>query len=104
MSALYSFDYNGNTEDERDKSFSDEEINPLINESLEESQSNSEVVIQTREKREASLISESSEGSQTNSEVMNPKRNKNHSSLTKRLNWKVIAKLRVHRGRQNHFS
>ena len=104
MSTLYSFDYNGNKEDERDKSFSDEEINPLINELLEESQSNSEVVIQTRKKSKAPLISESSEGSQTNSEVMNPKRNKNHPSLTKRLNWKAIARLRVHRGRQNHFS
>ena len=47
MSTLYSFDYNGNKEDERDESSSDEEINLLINESPEESQSDSEVVIQT---------------------------------------------------------
>ena len=78
MSTLYSFDYNGNKEDERDESSSDEEINLLINESSEESQSDSEVVIQTRKKRKAPLISESSEESQTNSEVVNHKRKKNH--------------------------
>ena len=44
MSRLYSFDYNGNKEDEKDESSSDEEIILLINESLEESQSVSEVV------------------------------------------------------------
>ena len=59
MSKLYSFDYNGNREVERDESSSDEEINLLINESLEESWSNSEVVLQTRKKRKARLISES---------------------------------------------
>ena len=59
MSKLYSFDYNGNREVERDESSSDEEINLLINESLEESRSNSEVVLQTRKKRKARLISES---------------------------------------------
>ena len=59
MSTLYSFDYNGNKEDEGEKSSSDEEINLLINESSEESQSDSEVVIQTRKKRKAPLISES---------------------------------------------
>ena len=64
MSTLYSFDYNGNKEDEKDESFSDEEINLLINESSEESQSDSEVVIGTRKKRKAPLISESSEESQ----------------------------------------
>ena len=47
MSTFYSFDYNG----QRDESSSDEEINLLINESSEESQSNSEVVIQTRKKK-----------------------------------------------------
>ena len=76
MSTLYSFDYNGNKEDERDESSSDEEINLLINESSEESQSDSEVVIQTRKKRKALLISEYSEKSQTDSEVVNPKRKK----------------------------
>ena len=56
MSTLYSFDYNGNKEDERDESSSDEEINLLINESSEESRSDSEVVIQTRKNRKAPLI------------------------------------------------
>ena len=51
MSTLFSFDYNGNKEDERYESSSDEEINLLTKESLEESQRNSEVVIQTRKKR-----------------------------------------------------
>ena len=46
----------------------------FINESLEESQSDSEVVIETRKKRKAPLISESSEESQSDSEVVNPKR------------------------------
>ena len=50
MSKLYSFDYNGNREVERDESSSDEEINLLINESLEESWSNSEVVLQTKKR------------------------------------------------------
>ena len=54
----------------------DEEINLLISESSEESQSDSEVVIQTRKKRKAPLISESSDESQTDSEVVNPKRQK----------------------------
>ena len=63
MSTFYSFDYNGNREVERDESSSDEEINLLINESLEESWSNSEVVLQTRKKRKAPLISESSKES-----------------------------------------
>ena len=48
MSILYSFDYNENKEDERDEPSSDEEINLLIKKLLEESQSNSEVVIQAR--------------------------------------------------------
>ena len=65
MSTLYSFDYNGNKEDERDESSSDEEINLLINESPEESQSDSEVVIQTWKKKKVPLISESSEEIQT---------------------------------------
>ena len=69
MSTLYSFDYNGNKEDERDESPSDEGINLVINELLEESRSNSEVGIQTRKKRKAPLISESFKGSQTDSEV-----------------------------------
>ena len=56
MSSLYSFDYNGNKEDEKDKSSLDQEINLLINESSEESQSDSEVVIETRKKRKAPLI------------------------------------------------
>ena len=76
MSTLYSFDYNGNKEDEKDESSSDEEINLLINESSEKSQSDSEVVIETRKKRKAPLISESSEESQSDSEVVNPKRKK----------------------------
>ena len=76
MSTLYSFDYNGNKEDERDESSSDEEINLLINESSEESQSDSEVVIQTKKKMKAPLISESSEESQTDREVVNPERKK----------------------------
>ena len=74
MSTLYSFDYNGNKEDERDESSSNEEINLFINEFLEESQSDSQVVIQTVKKRKAPLISESSEESQR--EVVNLKRKK----------------------------
>ena len=54
VSTLHSFDYNGNKEDERDI---------LINELLEESQSDSEVVIQRRKKRKVPLISEPSEES-----------------------------------------
>ena len=76
MSTLYSFDYNGNKEDEKDESCSDEEINLFINESSEESQSDSEVVIETRKKRKAPLISESSEESQSDSEIVNPERKK----------------------------
>ena len=49
--ALYSFDYNGNKEDEREESSSDEEINVIINKASEGSQSDSKVVIQTRKKR-----------------------------------------------------
>ena len=73
MSTLHSCNYNGNKEDERDESSSGEEINLLINESLEESHSESEVVIQTRKKRKAPLTSESSEESQADSEVVNLK-------------------------------
>ena len=73
MSLLYSFDYSGYKEDERDESSSDEEINLFMNESSEENQSDNEVVIQTRKKRKAPLISESSEENQTDSEVVNPK-------------------------------
>ena len=76
MSTLYPFDYNGNKGDERDESSVDEEINLLINESSEESQRDSEVVLQTRKKRKAPLISEYSEESQIDSEVINPKRKK----------------------------
>ena len=76
LSTLYSFDYNGNKENERDESSSDKEIDLLINESSEETQSDSEEVIQTRKKRKAPLISESSEESQTDSEVVNRKRKK----------------------------
>ena len=76
MFALYSYDYIGNKEDVTDKSSSDEEINLLINESSQVSQSDSEVVIQTRKKRKAPLISESSEENQTDSEVVNSKRKK----------------------------
>ena len=76
MSTLYSYDCNGNKEDEKDESSSYGEINLLINESSEESQSDSEVVIETRKKRKAPLISESSEESQSDSEVLNPKRKK----------------------------
>ena len=60
MSTLYSFDYNTNEEDERVELSSDEEINLLINESLEEIQIDSEGVIQTRKRSKAPLISESS--------------------------------------------
>ena len=67
MSTLCSFHYNRNEEDERDEPSSDEEISLLINESSEEGQSDSEVVIQTRKKRKAPLINESSEKSQTDS-------------------------------------
>ena len=81
MSTLYSFDYDGNKEDERDESSSDEEINLLINESPEDSQSDSEVVIQTWKKRKVLLISESSEEIQTDSELVNPKRKKKPSLI-----------------------
>ena len=77
MSTLYSLDYNGN-KDERGKSSSDKEINLLINELSEESQSDSEVVIQTMKKRKAPLINEFSEDRQTDSEVVNPRRKKSH--------------------------
>ena len=72
MSTFYSFDYDG----KRDESSSDEEINLFINESSEESQSNSEVVIQTRKKKESTyaMISEFFEESQTDSHVVNLKR------------------------------
>ena len=73
--------YNGNKEDERDQSSSDEEINLLINESPEESQSDSEVVIQTWKKRKVLLISESFEEIQTDSELVNPKRKKKPSLI-----------------------
>ena len=75
-STLHSFDYNINKEDERDKSSSGEEINLLISESSEKSQSDSEVVILPRKKRKAPLISESSKESQMDGEVVNPKRKK----------------------------
>ena len=65
MSTLYSFDNNGNKEDDESSI-----------ESSEDSQSNSEVVIQTWKKKKAPLISEPSEESQTDSEVVNPKRKK----------------------------
>ena len=83
MSTLYSLDYNGNKEDERDKSSSDKEINLLINESSEESQSDSEVVIQTMKKGKASFINEFSEDRQTDSEVVNPKRKKKPPLINK---------------------
>ena len=76
MYTLYSFDYNGNKKDKRDESSSDEEINLLINEPWEESQSDSEVAIQTRKNKKVPLISESSKESQPDSEVANPKRQK----------------------------
>ena len=75
--------YNGNKEDERDQSSLDEEINLLINESPEESQSDSEVVIQTRTKRKAPVISEFSAESQTDSEVVNPKRKEKQPLINK---------------------
>ena len=53
MSTLYLFDYNENKEDQRDESPSDEEIDLLINESSEESYSDSEVVRQTKKKEES---------------------------------------------------
>ena len=65
------------------KSCSDKEINLLINESSEESQSDSEVVIQTMKKRKAPLINEFSEDRQTDSEVVNPKRNKKPPLINK---------------------
>ena len=76
MSTLYSFDYNTNEEDERVELSSDEEINLLINESLEEIQIDSEGVIQTRKRSKAPLISESSGENQNDSEVVNLKRKK----------------------------
>ena len=76
MSTLYSFDYNTNEEDERVELSSDEEINLLINESLEEIQIDSEGVIQTRKRSKAPLISESSWENQNDSEVVNLKRKK----------------------------
>ena len=82
MSTLYSLDYNGN-KDERGKSSSDKEINLLINEMSEESQSDSEVVIQTMKKRKAPLINEFSEDRKTDSEVVNPKRNKKPPLINK---------------------
>ena len=75
-STLYSFDYNTTEEDERVELSSDEEINLLINESLEEFQIDSEVVIQTRKRSKAPLISESSGENQNDSEVVNLKRKK----------------------------
>ena len=45
MSTLYSFDYDEFKDDEKDEPSSDGEINLLINESSEESRSDSEVVI-----------------------------------------------------------
>ena len=93
MSTLYSFDYNGNKEDERDESSSDEEINLLINESSEESQSDSEVVIQTRKKRKAPLISEFSEESQTDSEIVNPKRKKKPPLINEMPNLESNSKV-----------
>ena len=68
-------------EDESDESPSDEEINLLINESSEDSQSDSEVVIQTKNKRKAPLRSESSKERQTDSEFVNPKRKKKPSLI-----------------------
>ena len=56
MSTLYSFDYDEFKDDQKDEPSSDGEINLLINESSEESRSDSEVVIQTRKKRKAPLI------------------------------------------------
>ena len=79
MATLYCFDYNGNKEDEREESSSDEQINLLINEPSEESQSNSEVVMRARKETIVSLINESSEESQSDSEVVNPKRKKKNT-------------------------
>ena len=79
MATLYCFDYNGNKEDEREESSSDEQINLPINEPSEESQSNSEVVMRARKETIVSLINESSEESQSDSEVVNPKRKKKNT-------------------------
>ena len=35
---------------------------------------------------------------------MNPKRKKKHTWLMKHLKWKAIARLKIQRGRQNHFN
>ena len=82
-STLYSFYYIGNKEDEKDESSSDKKINLLIKEMSEESRGDSEVVIETREKRKAPLISESSEESQTDGEAVNPNRKKKPPLINK---------------------
>ena len=104
MSTLHSFDYNGNKEDERDESSSDEEINLIINKLSEESQSDNEVVIQARKKREAPLISESSKESQTDSEVVNPKWKKKPPLIHEMPKLESDSEVVIPRGRQNHFS
>ena len=75
LSTLYSYDYNGNKEDENESS-SDEEINLLIHESSEESQSDNEVVKQSGKRKKATLISERSEEGQSDSEVVKQPRKK----------------------------
>ena len=82
MSTLYSF-ITMEIKNERDESSSDVQINLLINELSEESQSDSEVVLETRTKRKAPLISEFSAESQTNSEVVNPKRKEKQPLINK---------------------
>ena len=82
MSTLYSF-ITMETKNERDESSSDVQINLLINELSEESQSDSEVVLETRTKRKAPLISEFSAESQTDSEVVNPKRKEKQPLINK---------------------
>ena len=72
LSTLYSYDYNGNKEDENESS-SDEEINLLIHESSEESQSDSEVVKQPRKRKKVAVINETPEVD-SDSEVVDPKK------------------------------
>ena len=82
MSTIYSF-ITVEIKNERDESSSDVQIILLINELLEESQSDSEVVIQTRTKRKAPVIREFSAESQTDSEFVNPKRKEKEPLINK---------------------
>ena len=103
LANLYSFDRNGNKEDKRQESSLNEEINFLINESSEESQIDSGMVTHTRKKRKAPLIREFAKRVKSITRLWIPKGRKNHALSKKHLNWKVIARLGISRGRQNCF-